>query len=246
MARRIAAPKNPTGLYFAREARGMSQDDLAAASKENKAQISKLENGQRKLTKEWAILFGKHLGYHPVEIMFWGELDGTTARELSGSPNGKVIPYSIVSRVGAGDWREIENYETPIGKYYATAHPDYPVAKQVAFEVEGDSMDLAGMPNGTILLAVEFYNSGIQPYDGMIVIVEERRDDGQIRRRTVKELHTMKDHFELRPRSSNPAHKTLKIPKKNPGDQKKEIVILAAVTDIRRNIIPPKKRGKPR
>ena len=53
-----------------REANGLSQDDLARLAGTSQPQIKRLENGERKLTKEWAIrLAGPKKPFSPCDFL---------------------------------------------------------------------------------------------------------------------------------------------------------------------------------
>ena len=61
-----------TGLYYAREARGMSRTELVELSGVSKQQLSRLENGQIRLRLDHLKPFANHLGYTPEQILLWG------------------------------------------------------------------------------------------------------------------------------------------------------------------------------
>jgi len=52
-----------------REDRGLTQEGLAALCHTSKAQVSKLEKGQRQLTQEWLYRLATALGCHWVELI---------------------------------------------------------------------------------------------------------------------------------------------------------------------------------
>src|SRR5437764_12974716 len=69
MARRAKAPKlQKTGLYYAREARGMSRPALVKRSGVSKQQLSRLENGLIRLRLDHLKPFANALGYSPDVI----------------------------------------------------------------------------------------------------------------------------------------------------------------------------------
>jgi transcriptional regulator with XRE-family HTH domain len=72
MARKSKA--QPTGLYYAREARGMSRSELVRLSGVSKQQLSRLENGQIRLRLDHLKPFANVLGYTPEQILLWGRL----------------------------------------------------------------------------------------------------------------------------------------------------------------------------
>jgi len=77
MAKRIRSTKQWTGLYYARQARGMSRTELVKRSGVSKQQLSRLENGQIRLRLDHLKPFASHLGYTPEQILLWGRFPGT-------------------------------------------------------------------------------------------------------------------------------------------------------------------------
>jgi len=77
MARRIKTTTPKTGLYHAREARGLSRSDLVRLSGISKQQLSRLENGQIRLRLDHLKPFAPHLGYSPEQMLLWGKFPGT-------------------------------------------------------------------------------------------------------------------------------------------------------------------------
>jgi transcriptional regulator with XRE-family HTH domain len=77
MARRAKAAKQMTGLFHAREARGMSRGELVRKSGISKQQLSRLENGHIRLRLDHLKPFANALGYSPEQMLLWGKLPGT-------------------------------------------------------------------------------------------------------------------------------------------------------------------------
>jgi transcriptional regulator with XRE-family HTH domain len=77
MARKIRPTRQPTGLYHAREARGMSRSELVRRSGVSKQQLSRLENGLIRLRLDHLKPFAPHLGYTPEQMLLWGRFPGT-------------------------------------------------------------------------------------------------------------------------------------------------------------------------
>ena len=90
MARRAKSTRQLTGLYHAREARGMSRSELVERSGVSKQQLSRLENGQIRLRLDHLKPFASVLGYTPEQILLWGRFPGTGAIEAG----GKLQPVS--------------------------------------------------------------------------------------------------------------------------------------------------------
>src|SRR5271170_6742913 len=77
MARKSKPSKQWTGLYYARQARGMTRTRLVDLSGVSKQQLSRLENGQIRLRLDHLKPFASHLGYTPEQILLWGRFPGT-------------------------------------------------------------------------------------------------------------------------------------------------------------------------
>jgi transcriptional regulator with XRE-family HTH domain len=73
--------KHLTGLYYAREARGMSRSELVRRSGISKQQLSRLENGQIRMRLDHLKPFAPHLGYTAEQILLWGKYPGTPGAE---------------------------------------------------------------------------------------------------------------------------------------------------------------------
>lgn len=101
MARKIRPTKQWTGLYYARQARGMSRSELVRLSGISKQQLSRLENGQIRLRLDHLKPFSSHLGYTPEQILLWGRFPGTG---------------SIGSHIESSDvLREESSHDEPLG-----------------------------------------------------------------------------------------------------------------------------------
>ena len=74
-----------TGLYHAREARGMSRSELVRLSGVSKQQLSRLENGLIRLRLDHLKPFAAHLGYTPEQILLWGKYPGTGGTHIESS-----------------------------------------------------------------------------------------------------------------------------------------------------------------
>ncbi len=66
-----------TGLYYAREARGMTRSELVRLTGVSKQQLSRLENGMVRLRLDHLRPFANALGYSPEQILLWGRYPGT-------------------------------------------------------------------------------------------------------------------------------------------------------------------------
>ena len=77
MPRHIKPSKHFTGLYYARESRGMNRTELTRLSGISKQQLSRLEGGQIRLRLDHLRPFANALGYTPEQILLWGRYPGT-------------------------------------------------------------------------------------------------------------------------------------------------------------------------
>src|SRR5271169_324758 len=85
MARKSKPSKQWTGLYYARQARGMTRTRLVDLSGVSKQQLSRLENGQIRLRLDHLKPFASHLGYSPEQILLWGRFPGTSGSHIESS-----------------------------------------------------------------------------------------------------------------------------------------------------------------
>ncbi len=85
MARRICQTPPHTGLFYAREARGMSRSELVKRSGISKQQLSRLENGLIRMRLDHLKPFAAVLGYSPEQILLWGRYPGTPGGHIESS-----------------------------------------------------------------------------------------------------------------------------------------------------------------
>src|SRR5580704_18374031 len=83
MARKVRPGRQHTGVYYAREARGMSRSELVRLSGVSKQQFSRLENGLVRLRLDHLKPFANALNYTPEQILLWGRYPGTTGHSES-------------------------------------------------------------------------------------------------------------------------------------------------------------------
>jgi transcriptional regulator with XRE-family HTH domain len=77
MPRRISTGQPFSGLYYAREARGMSRSELIRRTGVSKQQLSRLEGGHIRLRLDHLRPFAPHLGYSAEQMLLWGRYPGT-------------------------------------------------------------------------------------------------------------------------------------------------------------------------
>jgi transcriptional regulator with XRE-family HTH domain len=85
MAKRTRSGRQMTGLYYAREARGMSRTELVRRSGVSKQQLSRLENGLIRMRLDHLKPFAAVLGYTPEQILLWGRFPGTPGAHVESS-----------------------------------------------------------------------------------------------------------------------------------------------------------------
>src|SRR6202044_3519979 len=85
MPRRPKQPPPRSGLYHAREARGMSRSELVRLSGISKQQLSRLENGQIRLRLDHLKPFAGPPGFSPEQILLWGRSPGTGISHVESS-----------------------------------------------------------------------------------------------------------------------------------------------------------------
>jgi len=101
MPRHIKPSKHFSGLYYARESRGMSRTELTRLTGVSKQQLSRLEGGQIRLRLDHLKPFANALGYSPEQLLLWGRYPGTPGG--GGFPvSGGHIESSDVLREEAG------------------------------------------------------------------------------------------------------------------------------------------------
>lgn len=152
--------------------------------------------------------------------------------ELAGA--GRAFTLARVdSAVKAGAFLQMNAFDDDLGETIsAPRDPDYPFARQVAYRVDGDSMDEAKprpIRDGDFIICAAWDDLGIEPRTGLIVVVEQTINGGQLRERSVKALHVFSDRVEFRPMSSNPRHEAIIVPRNLSPDDGREVRILALV-----------------
>lgn len=148
--------------------------------------------------------------------------------------NVNQLPYRglpMCGRVEAGSYRPRVEFDD--ARVYVDFPRDdkWPTARQWAFEVSGDSMDLAGIyPGGNVrVVSIEDTGRSIDPGD--IIVVERATDGGQLVELSVKEVEIMSDgSYRLRPRSSNPTHEAFLLPRQADADDATTVRAIGHVT----------------
>jgi SOS-response transcriptional repressor LexA len=209
------------------------------------------ENGTRNYDRDMARTYARAYGVDPKTLYL--DVDGdelATAGQDAPGPVAILPPAApplmrqrqissdtagieFAGFVEAGAWREVDELDQrPPRRFARPRDSRYPEARQYIWEVVGDSMDLANIPHGIMVLGVD-YQDFCEKYgvlsDGRYVVVEKHENGRQ--ERTIKEVKMFRDRMELHPRSSNPVHKPIVICINHEVDGDKEVKILAIVSE---------------
>lgn len=214
-----------------RNAKGLTQDEAADAMSVSRGQYIKLERGERRLTEDYIVRAAKAFGVSPNQIIADGDHDDDGDIGILDTAAPGFLPYAGVTQ--AGVFVDIELHSNHEPQVVAIApDPRYRRARQMVFQVLGDSMNKAGIHDGMFAVGVE-YMDFVEHYrpieSGDIVVVERLRFDGQERERTIKRYWEEPNGVALLPESTNEHHKAIFIPR-NSMIEGEEIRILAYVT----------------
>jgi transcriptional regulator with XRE-family HTH domain len=155
MARRVKQIRQLSGIYHAREARGMSRTELVERTGISKQQLSRLENGQIRLRLDHLKPFAAVLGYSPEQILLWGRLPHgleklSESDDRRGDARGKgptakqpgevreidtrapIVRGRVVSRFKSEHWLFPESFVAE--QLHTTS------AQLLVLEMDGDSM----------------------------------------------------------------------------------------------------------
>lgn len=201
-----------------REAIGLNQSELARRLGKSPQTIQALEKG-RHLKPGYIVELAEVLKVTP-QYLATGQVD----RVNETLPVGNLRVEGVVK---AGEFRDITIIED--NEYERETIPvamdgRFPMCRQYALRVEGDSMNLL-FPAGSYVTCVSWADTGLEWADGMIVHVERYR--AGLVETTVKALQLVAGRPKfLLPRSTNARHKPIELD----GDEDTEIVIKGLVT----------------
>jgi SOS-response transcriptional repressor LexA len=147
-------------------------------------------------------------------------IDTLTAPTNALEPSDKKVRMvPVVGAVQAGEWyedhfsqRQLDVGFSDIETVPAFDEPHAKAKDQIAFKVIGDSMNEICPADG-LAIVVPYDRAGFEIKNGMIVIAE-RELHGRFEL-TLKEIHRANGHWNLKPRSTNPEHKTITFPSQN-------------------------------
>jgi len=189
-----------------------------------------MESGKRNVTLKNLERIAAALGA-TVRDLVPGEASTSTVEDLPANSTFRMA--RVDGSVQAGAFLALEAFDDDLGEVIsAPRDPQFPFARQVAHRVKGDSMNLAEpqpMRDGDYIICAVWEDLGIEPKNGLNVVVQQTTADGQLRERSVKELKIFPDRVEFHPRSTNPAHKPIVVNKEYHTDDGKEVAILELV-----------------
>lgn len=231
-------------VRLAREAVGLSQAELARRLDTSSAQMSRLENGERRIDSEWARRISPHVGLSPQEILFGQDVAHESLpaelpksnQSVTAVPLSRVRvkePYGYVQLRGeasAGSWLEPEMAHTEPRPTQVPIVPTHAHLPQYAYQIVGASMDELRIFDGALVVC-------IPPDDlknGDVVIVERSR--GQLVERSCKRYRRIGDAIELSPRSTDPRYQTIVY---RPGETDDETVTILGKVILATTYIAP-------
>lgn len=156
------------------------------------------ENGSRSFDADDAIVYARK---YKVSIEWL--LEGKTMK-VTPLPTSPLATIPVSGIVRAGSWQDVNSGDSTMYEYVPAAS-EAPAEWQIAYVVEGTSLNKIAAP-GDKLLCLDIIKSGVEIKDGDLVIVERLRFGGQIVERTAKRIHRTMAGFELWPESNDPEH----------------------------------------
>jgi len=151
---------------------------------------------------------------------------------------GRMVPVRTAGTVEAGAFREVDEFDQgEPDEIYLPPDSKYPNARQMAFVVAGDSMNnLDPRPilpgDRAICVAYADIASEVKLRDGMVVVVQRQRDGGHFREWSIKQIELYEDRTVFAPRSDNPKHKPIVVPKLFNDDGGEEVEVIGIVRRI--------------
>lgn len=124
-------------LRHFREQASLTRDQLAGRMGISTSQLTKLERGERRLTKDWMERIAVALQISPADLF--------------DDPATHVIPVPLISWVSAGALAQQEAVTT-IEDYPVIDVAGLPPGDWIGLRVEGDSMDRISPPESIILV----------------------------------------------------------------------------------------------
>lgn len=182
----------------------MTLEELADAVGLSTSQVSRIETGDRE---------PRLVDLERMAVALKRPLPELLSDTFLSSAEMTTVPK--VGIVQAGEFREVIEYDDEDKEYiYEKADAEFPDARQMVFEHQGDSMNAASPPilPGYLLVCVDFDDTGLPLMEGMIVVVERVKKGGLTREWSVKQVELFDDRVEFHPRSTKASHKPIVVP----------------------------------
>lgn len=206
------APKFPNSLRAFREAAKLSQPQLAALVDTNVQNVSRIERGERELSRKWAARFAPALGTTAENLLFSRPTDAPSAKssvrrgpDVEGFAPADLARLPIRGEVAAGRWLEtpaLLQLSEITDFVEGLAIPPSQAEWTYGLRVRGTSLNKLAVEND-ILVCLDAM-SGIEFAHRDLVIVERVRDQGALREVTAKRLIRRDGRFHLMPESTDP------------------------------------------
>lgn len=151
---------------------------------------------------------------------------------------GRMVPVRTAGTVEAGAFREVDEFDQgEPDEIYLPPDTKYPNARQMAFVVAGDSMNnLDPRPilpgDRAVCVAYADISSEVKLRDGMVVVVQRQRDGGHFREWSIKQIELYEDRTVFAPRSTNPKHKPIIVPRDFDADNGEEVEVIALLRRV--------------
>lgn len=233
-----AAEKPKAYVRYVLEKTGLAPSALAKAAKVSQTTITRPLNDpghQFVFSNSTLGKIGQATGITYEQFLMESGVGAASELRRAASPQTSA---PIVATVEAGAWREVDPFDQSEHRWVAV-EPDakYPHAIQEVYEVSGDSMNQAEphpIKPGSRVVAVRYEDiMHLTPLrDGLVVVVQRTRGDGQEREISIKEVAWFDDRIEFRPRSSNSKHKPIVVMHDNWEDNGVTVEVLALVRQV--------------
>jgi hypothetical protein len=216
---------------------GKQKNGLALAIGRSPSTITDIMRGRRKINIEEIPLIAAYLDEAPPAMP---GIDIRPKPEVALAAEGRLFPVTVAGPVQAGSFIPIDEFDQSEPEvFYEPADPDFPRARRTAFDVIGDSMNrLSPTPilPGSRVIGVNYEDSAIPLRDNMVVVVQQERDGGFLREWSIKQIELQDEHVIFHPRSSNPRHKPIIVPRDLKPVDGREVMILALVREIKNKV----------
>lgn len=213
--------------------------DLLRSIKQGRSSVPRGSNiaGLAKVLQVSAEWFLVEAGEEFVESEDYTEEPTGTGDELKPS-QGAAAPIPVAGKVAAGVFREVDEIDQSKPEWITEPEdPEFPQARRMAFDVEGESMNaLKPRPifpgDRVICLAYEDVADKVPLRDGMVVVVERSRDGGHTREWSLKQIEFYRDRIEFHPRSTNPNYKPIVVQHDSHADEGVSVEIIGLLRRV--------------